>query len=128
MKIRYVIALAVVAGFGAGAAAVQVLHAQAKPPAYVVVEIDVTNNDAFLKEYAPIAGNAIGAGGGKYLARGGKNVAIDGEPPKPRTVVIAFDSMEQAQATFASAAYRDGRKIGDKYAKFRIWATEGVAK
>jgi uncharacterized protein (DUF1330 family) len=89
MKIRYVIALAVVAGFGAGAAAVQVLHAQAKPPAYVVVEIDVTNNDAFLKEYAPIAGNAIGAGGGKYLARGGENVAIDGEPPKPRTVVIA---------------------------------------
>jgi uncharacterized protein (DUF1330 family) len=128
MKIRHVIALAVVAGFGVGAAAVQVLHAQAKPPAYVVVEIDVTNNDAFLKEYAPIAGNAIGAGGGKYLARGGKNVAIDGEPPKPRTVVIAFDSMEQAQATFASPAYRDGRKIGDKYAKFRIWATEGVAK
>jgi uncharacterized protein (DUF1330 family) len=128
MKIRYVIALAVVAGFGAGAAAVQVLHAQAKPPAYVVVEIDVTNNDAFLKEYAPVAGNAIMAGGGKYLARGGKNVAIDGEPPKPRTVVIAFDSMEQAQATFASTTYRDGRKIGDKYAKFRIWATEGVAK
>ena len=61
-------------------------------------------------------------------ARGGKSVAIDGEPPKPRTVVIAFESLEQAQATFASAAYRDGRKVGDKYAKFRIWATEGVAK
>jgi uncharacterized protein (DUF1330 family) len=127
MKTRYAVAFAMFAGFGLGAAAIQGLHAQAKPPAYVVVEIDVTNQDAFLKEYAPIAGNAITAGGGKYLARGGKSVAIDGEPPKPRTVVIAFESMEKAQATFASAAYRDGRKIGDKYAKFRIWATEGVS-
>jgi uncharacterized protein (DUF1330 family) len=128
MKTQYTIALAVLAGVGLGAAAVQGLHAQAKPPAYVVVEIDVTNQDAFLKEYAPIAGNAITAGGGKYLARGGKNVAIDGEPPKSRTVVIAFDSMEKAQATFASATYREGRKIGDKYAKFRIWAVEGLAQ
>jgi uncharacterized protein (DUF1330 family) len=83
---------------------------------------------SFLKEYAPIVGKAITAGGGKYPARGGKNVSIDGAPPTARTVVIAFDSMEQAQATFASAAYREGRKTGDKYAKFRIWATEGLAK
>lgn len=126
MKKHFGIALAALAGIGIGAATVQGLHAQAKPPAYVVVEIDVTNLDAFLKEYAPIAGNAITAGGGKYLARGGKNVSIDGEPPKPRTVVIAFESLEKAQATFASASYREGRKIGDKYAKFRIWAVEGV--
>jgi hypothetical protein len=36
--------------------------------------------------------------------------------------------MEQAQATFASAGYREGRKIGDKFAKFRIWAMEGLAQ
>ena len=128
MKTNYKVAIALVAGAAIGGVAIQGLHAQAKPPAYVVVEIDATNPDAFLKEYAPIAGKAITTGGGKYLARGGKNVAIDGEPPKPRTVVIAFDSMETAQATFASAAYREGRKIGDKYAKFRIWAVEGIAQ
>ena len=128
MNTRYKIALAMLASAGLGAAAIQGLHAQAKAPAYVVVEIDVTNQDAFLKEYSPIAGKAITGGGGTYLARGGKNVAIDGEPPKARTVVIAFDSMEKAQATFASTEYREGRKIGDKYAKFRICAVEGLAK
>jgi uncharacterized protein (DUF1330 family) len=117
-----------IAGAAIGGAAIQGLHAQAKPPAYVVVEIDATNPDAFLKEYAPIAGKAITEGGGTYLARGGKNVAIDGEPPKPRTVIVAFDSLEKAQATFTGTAYREGRKIGDKYAKFRIWAMEGIAK
>lgn len=49
-------------------------------------------------------------------------------PPKARTIVVAFDSLEQAQAAFASTAYRDARKIGDKYAKFRIWAIGGLAK
>jgi uncharacterized protein (DUF1330 family) len=128
MNTRYKIALAMLAGTGLGGAAIQGLHAQAKLPAYTVVEIDVTNQDAFVKEYAPIAGKAITDGGGTYLARGGKNVAIDGEPPKVRTVVISFDSLEKAQATFASTEYREGRKIGDKYAKFRIWAVEGLPK
>ena len=127
MSANYKVAIALVAGTVIGGAAIQGLHAQAKPPAYAVVEIDVTNQDGFMKEYSPVAGKAITAGGGKYLARGGKNVAIEGDPPKPRTVVIQFDSLEKAQATFTSAEYKEGRKIGDKYAKFRIWAMEGVA-
>ena len=128
MKTRYAVGLAAVIGFGLGGVAIQGLHAQAKPPAYAVVEIDVTNQDAFLKEYSPIAGKAITGGGGKYLARGGKNVTIDGEPAKPRTVIVQFDSLEKAQAAFSSSEYKEGRKIGDKYAKFRIWAMEGLAQ
>jgi hypothetical protein len=33
----------------------QGLHAQAKPPAFVVAEINVTNEEGFLKEFAPAA-------------------------------------------------------------------------
>jgi uncharacterized protein (DUF1330 family) len=128
MKTRTTIAIAVIAGFALGAAAVQGLHAQAKLPGYAVVEIDVSNPEAFTKEYAPIAGKAITAGGGKYLARGGKNIMIEGDAPKSRTVIVAFDSLEQAKATFTSADYLEGRKVGDKYAKFRIWAMEGLAQ
>ena len=125
MKTQYTVVLAALTGIGIGAAAVQGLHAQAKPPAYAVVEIDVTNADAFTKEYAPIAGKVITAAGGKYLARGGKNVAIEGDPPK-RITIIQFESLEKAQALFASSEYREGRKTGDKYAKFRILAVEGL--
>ena len=125
MKTQYTVVLAALTGIGIGAAAVQGLHAQAKPPAYAVVEIDVTNPDAFTKEYAPIAGKVITAAGGKYLARGGKNVAIEGDPPK-RITIIQFESLEKAQALFESSDYREGRKTGDKYAKFRILAVEGL--
>jgi hypothetical protein len=43
MITRYTVALPILAGVAVGAAAVQTLHAQAKLPAYVVAEIDVTN-------------------------------------------------------------------------------------
>ena len=38
MKTRYTVALYILAGVAVGAAAVQALHAQAKPPAYVIAE------------------------------------------------------------------------------------------
>jgi uncharacterized protein (DUF1330 family) len=128
MKMPTAAALAALAGFALGGASIQALHAQAKPRAYVVVEVDVKNTEGFHKEYSPPAYNAIKTTGAKYLARGGKTVAIDGEPPKGRTLLIEFDSLEQAQAAYASPAYRESRKLGDQHAQFRIWAMEGVVE
>ncbi len=116
MKTRYTVALSILAGVALGAAAVQALHAQAKPIAYVVAEIDVTNPEPYEKEYVPIAAKAVTDGGGKYLVRGGETAAMYGEPPKPRIAVMAFESMEKAQAAFNSSAYKEAKKVGDKYA------------
>jgi len=124
---RLTVGLCSLAGFAVGALTVQALHAQAKPPAYTISEIDVTNVDGFTKEFAPIAGKALQDAGAKFLARGGKTVSIDGEPPKSRVVVHVWENIDKAQAGFASDAYKEARKIGDKYAKFRIIAVEGLA-
>jgi uncharacterized protein (DUF1330 family) len=128
MKTHYVMTLSLLAGIAVGATAVQQLKAQPKPKGYAVVEIDVSNEESYLKEYAPTAGKALTDAGGKYLARGGKVVGIDGDAPKKRTVILEFESLEKAQAAFASAPYRENRKVGDKYAKFRVFAVEGVAQ
>jgi uncharacterized protein (DUF1330 family) len=126
MKTRYAVTLSILAGVAAGAAAIQALHAQAKSPAYVVAEIDVTNLAPFDKEYVPPAAKAIVDGGGKYVVRGGRTVAFYGEPPKPRIAIMVFESMEAAKAAFDSPAYQEAKKVGDKYAKFRIYAVEGL--
>jgi hypothetical protein len=55
--------LFVLAGFAAGAAAVQGLHAQTKPPTYVVIEIDVQEPDKYQKEFAPPRGEGVHRGG-----------------------------------------------------------------
>ena len=50
MKTQFAVALAVSTGFGLGALAVQGLHAQAKLPAYVVVDVTVSDEDNYQKE------------------------------------------------------------------------------
>jgi uncharacterized protein (DUF1330 family) len=126
MKTCYTVALSICAGVAVGAAAVQVLHAQAKPPAYVIAEIDVTNAEPFDKEYVPPAAKAVTDGGGKYIVRGGATAPFFGEPPKPRIAVMVFESMEKAKAAFDSSAFKEAKKVGDKYAKFRVYAVEGL--
>ena len=125
MRMHLVVLVSMVAGAMAGAAAMQALHAQAKPPAYVVGEIDVKYPELFAKEYVPNASKAIRDGGGKYLVGGGKSVSFYGEPPK-RIAIMAFDNLEKAEAAFNSAAYKEAKVAGDKYATFRIYVVEGV--
>jgi uncharacterized protein (DUF1330 family) len=120
--------LSILAGIVGGGAAVEALRAQAPPPAYVVAELDIANVAAFDKEYVPPAAKAITDGGGKYVVRGGEVAAFFGEPPKPRMAIMVFDSMDKAKAAFNSQAYREAKKIGDKYAKFRVYAVEGLAR
>ena len=128
MKTHYTVALSLLAGLTVGAAAIQVLHAQAKPAAYVVAEIDVINAAPYDKEYVPPAAKAITDGGGRYIVRGGETAAYYGEPPKSRIAIMAFESMEKARAAFNSSAYKEAKKVGDKYAKFRVYAVEGLSQ
>lgn len=58
-----------------------------------------------LSAYAALAGPAIEAGGGRFLARSQASKAYEGGLVE-RTVLIEFDSVEQAVATHDSAAYK----------------------
>jgi uncharacterized protein (DUF1330 family) len=126
MKTFYTIGLSMLAGVGLGVVAVQTLQAQGTPPIYQITEIDVTNVDDYVKEFAPKAQAAIKAAGGRFLAAGMKVTSIEGDPPKPRVAVIAWDNMEKLQAYRNSAVFKEIRPIGDKYAKFRGFTVEGL--
>jgi len=127
---RYLsLAIAMLAGGALGAAAVEGLHAQAKPPVYQVTEIDVSaaNVDAYLKEYAPKAQALIKASGGRPLA-GTQNVTtLEGAAPTRRVAITQWDSLEKLQAYRATAEFKNLRATtGDKLAKFRSFAVEGM--
>jgi uncharacterized protein (DUF1330 family) len=125
MNSRVSIALALVAAFGIGAATIEGLHAQSKPPVFTIAEIDVSNVDAYTKEYAPKAQALIRAKGGKILVGSNNIVALEGQPAK-RLAVHQWDSLEKAKGWHSSPEYKEIRKVGDKYAKFRILAAEGL--
>ena len=126
MKIRYSVPVAMLVGIGIGAVAVHTLHAQAKPPVYVVTEIDVTNVDAYTKEFVPLARASIKNGGGKAVAASQKVTSLEGAPQTARVTINVFDSLEKAQAWRTGAEYTAARKIGDKYATFRAYVVEGL--
>jgi Domain of unknown function (DUF1330) len=80
MNTRCTIALAMLAGAALGAAAIQGLHAQAKPPAYIVIEVDVTDADLY-KQYQSKARPLQSQYSARFIAQGGKIDAYAGEPP-----------------------------------------------
>jgi uncharacterized protein (DUF1330 family) len=121
------VALAMVASAALGAATVETLYAQAKPPAYNIAEITITDQDGYNREYLPLITKAITDGGGKFIVRGGKTIPYEGAAPAPRVVVVQFESLDKLQALYNSSAYKEAIAIGDKYATQRIFGVEGIS-
>ena len=125
MKTSVTVATALVAGIGLGATGVHGLHAQAKPPVFMIEDNTVRDSDNFANEFAPLARESVKAYGGRYLA-GGKGTSIDGDPPKGRVVLLQWDTLDQLMKWRHSPEYMQARAVGEKYGSFRIIAVEGV--
>ncbi|MFC8239084.1 DUF1330 domain-containing protein [Streptomyces sp. NPDC057284] len=63
-----------------------------------------------LAAYDKLAGPAVNAAGGRLLSRGSRVAAHDAGIAE-RTVLIEFDSFEQAVAARASAAYQEALAV-----------------
>jgi uncharacterized protein (DUF1330 family) len=68
-------------------------------------------SDEILKNYGALAGPAVAAGGGKALVRVPQASDPQEQGLKQRTVVIEFESLEKAVATYESSAYQEARKV-----------------
>jgi len=111
-----------------GLLALSGLHAQGKPtpPAYVINEVEVTDQAAFA-DYAKRQGALIDRFGGRFLARGGKAEAVAGAPMAHRITIYVFDSMAKAEAWHNAPEQKDLAAVRDKAANFRSFVVEGCA-
>jgi uncharacterized protein (DUF1330 family) len=94
---------------------------------YYIAEIETSNLDAYMKDYAPLAQKTIRDAGGRIIA-GGPAKSVEGDAPKTRVVIQVWDSPEKIQAWRNSAEYKKAREIGDKLAKFRSFTVDGVSQ
>ena len=108
MKINYKTCWTLIGGIALGAAMVHGLHAQAKPPTYVVVAIRKINDAETFKTGVvdKAKPELLAAAGGKYVIRTQDIKPLDGTPPQ-RFILLAFDSSEKALAWHNSAATID---------------------
>jgi uncharacterized protein (DUF1330 family) len=125
MKTRYAVALAMLAGAMFGAAAIEGLHAQAKLPAYQIIEINVKDPELY-KQYAEKAMPLQLQYSARFIARGGKVDAFAGEPPR-RAVIAVYDNIEKVQALRDSPEYKALVPLRDKAADYHSFIIEGSA-
>jgi uncharacterized protein (DUF1330 family) len=92
--------------------------------AYWIVRCHVKDSEVY-GEYIKLAGPAIEIYGGRYLVRGGEQDEVEGGGYE-RTVLVKFDSMEQAKACYKSEVYQAAFKIQEQAADRLVVIVEGI--
>ena len=102
------------------------LHAVQDSPkkAYLLVQVHVSNAQQY-GEYTKLSPGIIEKFGGRFLARGGRAVTLEGPPAPSRVVVIEFPSFERAQAFYNSAEYAAARNVRAGAAQAQFVLVEG---
>lgn len=125
MKAGYTVTVSMLAGAAAAGAVFQALHAQARPPVYMIAINEISNQGGYSREYVPPAQKSVKDHGGEYVAAGA-GTQIAGNLPSGPVVVIRWESMEALQAWHNSPDFQAALRVGEKYAKFNIVAVNGV--
>ncbi|WP_459205988.1 DUF1330 domain-containing protein [Pseudomonas sp. MLB6B] len=94
--------------------------------AYWIAHVDVSDAAQY-QQYTQRAPAAFQVYGGRFLARGGRSEALEGRPTPQRSVVIEFDSYEQALACYRSAEYQQACVHRQGAAKAEVIIVEGFA-
>lgn len=126
MRLAVTIPLAIVAvAFGVGHRASAQDAVGGGAPAYYIADFKVTDREG-IKPYSAAVEGTFKPFGGRFIVRGADPIPLEGEAPKGRLVVIAFDSLEKAKAWYISAAYKALRPMRQKSGVSNIYILEGL--
>src|SRR5665213_3644023 len=124
MKHTAGLTIALFAGFALGAGAMNVLQAQGvRKPAYVVADVAVSDVPAF-QAYAAKVPETLKPYNARIIVRA-KPEAKEGEVPQGNIVMIAFDSLADAEKWYSTPPYSELIPERQKGAKTQLYIVEG---
>jgi uncharacterized protein (DUF1330 family) len=94
-------------------------------PAYLIADIDVTDPEGYA-EYRRTVGESIAAFGGRFLARGGRTVSLEGDWKPKRLVIVEFPSMERLRAWYDSPEYAPALALRKRASVSSLVMTEAI--
>jgi len=95
-------------------------------PAYIIVDMLITDMDQY-RQYMAAAPAAVAAAGGEYLVRGGRFEVLEGSWEPARIAMLRFPSYEKAKAFYDGEQYRQARaKRAGATQFFNLILVEGV--
>ncbi|WP_416422336.1 DUF1330 domain-containing protein [Pseudomonas sp. App30] len=92
--------------------------------AYWIAQVDVTDPEQYV-EYTQRAPTAFALYGAKFLARGGRSIAMEGRETPQRSVVIEFPSYQHAIDCYNSPEYQQAKAHRQGVATAEIIIVEG---
>lgn len=92
--------------------------------AYVIVEINIHNTDLY-DEYKQLTPATIAAYDGKFVVRGAKTEALEGDWNPGRIVVLEFPSVDRAKEWWNSPEYSKAKAIRQQAATTKMLVVEG---
>lgn len=126
-RIKTVTALAAITLAMSGPLSVNATSAKPKPPGYMIIEYEVTDQAGFREYLKASAEIRKSLPSGTFLARGAKGISLSGEPPKT-TAIIRFSSVEEALAFDRSPQYSALKEGRDQAIKWRSFVVEGLGE
>jgi uncharacterized protein (DUF1330 family) len=95
------------------------------PACYIIVNYDIDNNDAY-RDYAKDAGPTLLGMGTKLVVVDAKSRQLEGDGAGHQTVVMKFDSREEAEKVYFSEAYQAivGKRLGATSKHFAVMVDE----
>src|SRR5258707_9861005 len=96
---------------------------QGKRPAYVIAEVEITDPAGF-QDYVAKAIPTLAGYGARLTVRNNAH-RKEGTAPVGDIVVVAFDSLADAERWYGSAAYRDVIPLRQRSANTRLFIVEG---
>jgi uncharacterized protein (DUF1330 family) len=94
-------------------------------PAYLIVQINVTDPEKFAR-YREAVPRVVQASGGRYIVRGGAVEVLEGSHDGRRLVLFEFPSMDAIRQFWHSRAYAEVKTLREDAADIDVWAVPGV--
>ena len=95
-------------------------------PAYLIGRVQITDWPRY-SEYMNATPDIIAQFGGRFIARGGQCVTLEGPEETGRVVIIEFPTLAAAEGFYHSEEYRRAKALREGAATAQFLAIEGIS-
>jgi uncharacterized protein (DUF1330 family) len=94
-------------------------------PVYILIRVTVTDMARY-SDYMALTPNILAKYQGRFIARGGRSVTLEGPEETRRLALVEFPTMELAETFYASPEYQAAKTLRDGACEAEFVALEGL--
>ena len=93
--------------------------------AFLIARVNVTNSEQY-ENYKKLSVEAVNKYQGRFLARGGTTLTLEGPNETDRVVILEFDSLDNAKTFYESPDYQKAKAAREGAATGQFIVVDGV--